>query len=708
MMALAAKDIEKHLGASRRHFQQSPGAMVAEPQPTVSKAHATYRPDVDGLRAIAVLSVMAFHIYRPLLPGGFLGVDVFFVISGFLITRNILGDINRGGFSLAEFYRRRVKRIAPVMLVVVAVTLIASQILQLPEDARATAKSAVFSLASLANVHFWRSLDTSYFAADSRQVPLLHLWSLGVEEQFYLLWPTFLVLVYRPARSRVAFALSMMVIALLSFALGDLLYDRSPAFVYYMLPSRAGELLLGAITAVAVLGHVERRIAASLIPGLATLGAVVLAVSLVVITERQPFPGWRAAFPTSATALLILVGHCRATIWSRLLALRGLVWVGLVSYSAYLWHWPILALFRYGYGEPGPVVGVSAVVLTLLLAWLSYRYIEQPARRSKASVARVVVRQYVIPASVLTVLALLVINADRIGLPLHSASYIGRLSGIRERARPASDFAWVCQRPRITSVELQDPKCVLGSESTAGPEAILWGDSHAAHYVGMIEAFALKGGFRFRNVEVGSCPPLYSEPTPFVESKHLADCIASLAVVRPAIEKYPVVIFSSAWLFYGKGYLDAAFGTVRRLVGEGKIVVLIGEAPWIPGYDRRCPEKALTYPFLACSRAPVPLTTKVAGVNAELRSFADHTPGVRYFEATSYLCPGGLCASHTASGEPVYFDETHLTQAASVELGREIIAHDGLPRAFDFSSQANTDQSPVALPTAGPQTVPQP
>ncbi|HLB08469.1 MAG TPA: acyltransferase, partial [Gemmatimonadaceae bacterium] len=361
------------------------------------RATEAYRPDVDGLRAVAVLSVIFFHLSKPLLPGGFLGVDIFFVISGYLITRNILQGVELGTFSILEFYRRRIKRIAPVMLVVVAFTLIASQLLQLPEDARTTAKSAVFSLASLANVYFWKFQDTSYFAIDSSQIPLLHLWSLGVEEQFYLIWPALLLVTYRATRARRFFGAAAAVAAA-SFLMGDLLYDRAPSFVYYMLPTRAGELLMGALVAIAVVRQVERRIASAAIPAIATIGAVVLVASFFLINEQQPFPGWRAVPPTAATALLILAGHCRDNAWSRVLAWRPLVWVGLISYSAYLWHWPLLSLYRYGYGEPSIIAGGVIFVSTLALAWLTFRFVEQPTRRSSASLSRVFVRQYALPA----------------------------------------------------------------------------------------------------------------------------------------------------------------------------------------------------------------------------------------------------------------------------------------------------------------------
>lgn len=665
-------------------FLRAPLAIRAQVPSSSKDDRAGYRPDVDGLRAVAVLSVLLFHLNKLVLPGGFLGVDIFFVISGFLITRNILQDVERGQFSIAEFYRRRIKRIAPVMLAVVAVTFFASQLLLLPEDAQKTARSTVFSLASLANVYFWKYQDRTYFALDSAQIPLLHLWSLGVEEQFYLLWPVLLVVFYRPVRTKALLA-SAAIVAALSFLMGDILYDVDPSFVYYMLPTRAGELLLGVFVALAVMRQVERRIRPSWAPLIATGGALVLAASLFLVTEHQRFPGWRAILPTAATASLILAGHCGENFWSRLLAIKPLVWVGLLSYSAYLWHWPLLALFRYGYGEPGPAFAAVAVVVTLLLAWLSYRYIEQPARRSSAPLLRVLTQQYLLPAGALVVLALVVIHPERLGVAISSESYRLHLNNVRDGTRPAFQFDWICQRQRITPDDVRNPRCVVGRDSSDAPTAVLWGDSHAAHYVGMVEAFARSAGFRFRNVEIGSCPPLYGDPTPFVDAKRAADCRASLALVRSVVDEFPVVIMSSAWVDYqsrSPGYLATVFETIDTLARENKLVIVLGEVAWIPGYDRRCREKALSYPFLRCPEVSVPLSPAVAEVNGRLKGFAEHTEHVRYFDANAYLCPDGVCTAFGPTGEPRYFDEKHLALMASAKLGREIIRREGVPRVF--------------------------
>ncbi|MGH8656183.1 MAG: acyltransferase family protein [Gammaproteobacteria bacterium] len=609
---------------------------------------------------------------------------MFFVISGFLITRNILEDHERGRFSIADFYRRRVKRIAPAMLVVVAVTLAVSQLIFLPEDAETAAESALWAVLSLANVYFWLHQDTSYFAADSAETPLLHLWSLSVEEQFYVFWPLLLLLLYRPKHGK-RFAAVTLVVAIGSFFLGQLLFAGDPLFVYYMLPTRAGELLLGALVSFAVLRGVEKRITAGIANSMAFIGFVLTIGALFSLSKEAVFPGLRAFPPAFGTALLILAGHCSDNWLTRALALRPMRWVGLVSYSAYLWHWPLLAAVRYGHTQIGLVSGVVIFVGTFVLAWITYTYIEQPARRSSAPLLGVFTRQFLVPGGALLVLALGAMYADGFGLRWFSKDYRSRLAAVRGETRPAYQYEYVCQRQRILAKDTVDERCVVGADSTEPPVGILLGDSNAAHLVGMLGAFAAKGGFRLRNVAHGSCPPLRSDPKPFVSAKHELDCRESLEAVRPAIDSYSVVVISAAWSSYYKQsheFRAAFFETVQDLTRNGKLVVLIGQVPEIANYDRRCREKALSYSFMQCPHVSATTPPDFMEPNASLRAFAERTENVEFFDVTPYLCSSGSCPAFGPRGNPLYYDHSHLTLAASWELGSQILSRDGLPEPF--------------------------
>ncbi len=651
---------------------------------SVTKPTQEYRPDVDGLRAVAVLSIVLFHMNKTLVPGGFVGVDIFFVISGFLISLNILRDLEQGRFSLVDFYRRRVKRIAPAMLVVVTVTLVAAQLLLRPVDAERSAEAALWSVFSLANVYFWLHLDTTYFAAATSERPLLHLWSLGVEEQFYILWPLLLLLLYRRPRTR-SFFFAAGLVALGSFLLGEYLFERSPSFVYYMLPARAGELLVGALVALAVLRGAKQRVPAAVVAPMAVIGLLLLVASMTWLSAERVFPGLRAVPPTLGTAFLILAGHCGSSWPSRLLGLRPLVWLGLISYSVYLWHWPLLAFLRYGRAEIDVLTGSVVFAVTVLLAWITYHYVERPARLSQESAARIFSRQYAIPAGLLALAAFGMMRIDGYGIRWLSDDYKASLAAIRDQTRSTREYDYVCQRARITLTDATDDRCVVGVDSAAAPEALLWGDSNAAHYVGMIGVFAKQAGFRFRNLATESCPPIHGDPEAFVPARRLADCRDSAEIVRPVVNAFEVVIISASWTTYqerSEEFLDAFFDTVRVLVDQGKLVVLIGKAPVIPGYDRRCREKALSYPFLECPRPSSPLLETISAVNARIEDFAKKTPSVEYFDVTPYVCPNGVCTAFGASGNPIYYNRSHLTMAGSWELGNDILRRDGVPFPF--------------------------
>jgi peptidoglycan/LPS O-acetylase OafA/YrhL len=570
------------------------------------------------------------------------------------------------------------------MFAVVLGTLLASHWLLLPEDARGVARSAVFSLLSLANVHFWLHQDQGYFAADSREQPLLHLWSLGVEEQFYLVWPLILLLVGSRWRSR-RFNWAAVAVAAASFLSGDLLFARDPSFVYYLLPTRAGELLVGALVATTLLHGMSRVPSRRLLNAAAASGAMLVAASLFLLSESDVFPGVRALAPTGGTAILLLAGHLGGNAVSRALAWRPMVAVGLISYSVYLWHWPLLALYRYGYGEVSGVAAPVLFSLSLVLGWASYAWIERPTRALRVSAGRAIAFGYAVPAAAMSAVALFLIYGLRMGVPLYTEPYLAQLETLRERTRPAFQFDYVCQRQRLRPRDLADKACVVGAAGGGEPRALLWGDSNAAHYIGLLASVAERADFRFRNVEIGSCPPIFADPLPFVEARRLADCRESLEMVRPVVESFPVVIVAASWTTYqarSATFLQTIQDTVKALTASGKLVVVLGKVPIVEGYDRRCPEKALTFPFLECPAPKAVLTEDIAAANRALRRFAEQEANVSYFEITPYLCTNGRCDASAPDGEPLYYDSSHLSMAASWRLGQELLASHGVPAVF--------------------------
>jgi peptidoglycan/LPS O-acetylase OafA/YrhL len=337
-------------------------------------APLAYRPDIDGLRAVAVTAVVAFHVVPGHLPGGFFGVDVFFVISGYLISALILQQHAEGRFTFAGFYGRRIKRLLPALAVVLAATLAAGWWVLLPDEYRALGQDAAGSAAFIANVVLWS--EAGYFFQPDR-TPLLHLWSLGVEEQFYLVWPGMLWLAWRRR-----WPLEPVVLALmgLSFALNiHLTYaDRSTAFFSPL--TRAWEFLLGAWVACRARRTGAGAERARLVDDLRALAGLVLVLApLLHVTGERAVPGWWAVGPTAGTALLIAAGP-RASINRVVLASRPFVAVGLISYPLYLWHWPALSLTAMVESPPSMAGRVGAALVSVVLAWMTWRWLEAPVR----------------------------------------------------------------------------------------------------------------------------------------------------------------------------------------------------------------------------------------------------------------------------------------------------------------------------------------
>jgi peptidoglycan/LPS O-acetylase OafA/YrhL len=362
---------------------QTPKSQAAKAQtksaaPAASHlTHPKYRADIDGLRAIAVLSVVGFHAFPKLVHGGFIGVDIFFVVSGFLISTILYGSLERNSFDFIEFYSRRIRRIFPALLVVLIAALTVGWIVLLSDEYKQFGKHLAGGAGFVSNLVLWK--ESGYFDNAAETKPLLHLWSLGIEEQFYIIWPFLLWAAWKSKLNLLAITVT---IAVVSFAVNmNKAYSDSVAD-FYSPQTRFWELLIGAALAYAALyrkawfADSESRL-----PNVqSALGAILIAASLLFITRDKAFPGWWAALPTLGAALLISAGP-RAWLNRTILSNRVLVWLGLISFPIYLWHWPLLAFPRIVNGEtPSDAVRLSAVLLSIVLASMTYLLVEKPLR----------------------------------------------------------------------------------------------------------------------------------------------------------------------------------------------------------------------------------------------------------------------------------------------------------------------------------------
>ncbi|MGH6862152.1 MAG: acyltransferase family protein, partial [Phyllobacterium sp.] len=560
-----------------------------------------YRPDIDGLRAVAVLSVVFYHINNSWVPGGYVGVDIFFVISGFLITRNIWSELQVGEFSLADFYLRRIRRIAPAFLAVTATTLAAGAFLLLPADLLRLSASAVWASLSAANIYYWKHLDTGYFAAASAEEPLLHMWSLGVEEQFYLLWPAVLMLLMLASRRKWVLIAGTTLICMGSFAIAELTNVSAPKFAYYMLPARAGELMMGALLAFYAGARKEQEGLPSgwwlwLGEVSSVCGLGLIGFSLWWLDDSSLFPGVNAVFPCLGAMLVILSGHMGSRLTGVLLTPRPAVYIGLISYSLYLWHWPILAFIRYFYGEVSLDHAVIALVAMLALSVASYHFVERPARRTRMARSRQVMVMLVIPVSVVALAAGLLVRSDGLkSLIESSGQYTASMDSLNRQTSAANRDAYPCMDSKLSiAATLGSGRCVLGARSdgqTISPKVFLWGDSNAGHYVGALEAISEHDGFSFRYVALSTCPALFG-PGNFGASYARDRCAAFRESVRRYLlgSKIDTVVLASSWTVHQRipEFKKALDRTIEELQSTGKRVILLGQVPGFGGYNKDC------------------------------------------------------------------------------------------------------------------------
>jgi len=631
-----------------------------------------YRPDIDGLRALAVLAVTIFHFNKQWLPGGFVGVDIFFVISGFLITGIIYGK--DAGFSFADFYGRRVRRILPAAIFVTAVTLLAGSILFLPADVKNLSGSAIAAALSAANVYFWLFLDTSYFAPSSETVPLLHMWSLGVEEQFYMVWPALMIIAMRLGGKSMLVA-SAVVIAIASFAISEYYVTRDPSFAYYMLPSRAGELLIGALL---FLWQDSRRVSAAVASFAGLLGLALIIGSLAVLDEKGGFPGIRSIIPSVGTALLILGGSNQAGLLAKTLANPVARAIGFRSFSLYLWHWPVLAFYRYAYGEPTLAGGIACALLMWTLTELSYRLIETPFR--SYSPRWLITKATPIFATSLAVIAASYVLVQNKGLwPSASGkTYLTQLNQLDFNTKAASKFPFNCQMFKNDPKLWTQDRCLIGDKSQP-VETLLWGDSNAAHYVGYLKAVAENAHFAVRNISHSSCPPA-RELTGLVPPAQQLSCQEFNDKAFAESKNYRTVIIGAAWESYAKANGKARFEkTVAELASNGNQVIIALNVPVFEELDRMCSAKSIRFPGMDCASKSTFASTSDSETNVYLMELASRYPNVSTFGVRDQVCENGICSAYQ-DGALLYYDRGHLSMVGSELIGREVIETGTLPQ----------------------------
>ena len=625
---------------------------------------STYRSDIDGLRAIAILSVVGYHIGIPGTGGGYVGVDIFFVISGYLITSIISREIDNGNFSLIRFYERRVRRILPALAVVLIATLIWGWFSLLPAEFADFSKSLLTAIVSCSNIFF--SQQSGYFDGPRDMKPLLHTWSLGVEEQFYVVLPLILIVIYRSWRNRRKVWIAS--IAFVSFAISAVGVVYFPIGAFFRLESRAWELMCGSLLAIGMFpiirGTVGRNLASA-------SGLLMILIAIAKYDDFTPFPGIAALLPCAGCMLVISAGQSGASIVRRILSLPQVAFVGLISYSLYLWHWPILVYARIhplswmSVGRP-----YSRVILLFdmfMIAILSWRFVEMPFRSGAHAPSR---RPLFVTAALtygaLATFSLAVIGAR--GAPARFTPEAARIASFEaEGGDRLAEREGTCLvgGPNSSGINVKD--CL--TEDASRPNFLLFGDSHAAHlWYGLSRQFP---ELNIMQATAATCKPLIQVKKAEPYCQNLRDMIFAKYLASHHVDG---VILSGAWTPSDMAPLAGTLDLFQKL---GAKVYLVGPNP---GYDESLPR--LLVQSVMMRDASIPERHLAHGawtLDRTMRRLADQKQLSGYISLVTAMCPNDKCIEYAEPLIPTESDANHFTAGGSLVIAKNIRALHGLP-----------------------------
>ncbi|QTE28924.1 acyltransferase family protein [Pengzhenrongella sicca] len=672
----------------KRLLPRAGSGSAAAAAPPTRPGSGGFRPDIEGLRAVAVALVVLYHARLPGLTGGYVGVDVFFVISGFLITSHLSAELTRTGrVAFGRFYARRMRRILPASFVVLAATVVAAVVVMPPLRVPSMVKDAIATALYFPNVRFARQ-GTDYLAGDTPS-PLQHYWSLGVEEQFYLLWPLLLVIVtllVRRSQRRLVAALGLIVAG--SFALNLVVMQFSTVWAFFLLPTRAWELGVGGLVALAIPWLRRRRVSRA--PILGVVGLALVIGSAIAFDDTTTFPGFAAAVPVIGCALALAGGTQNDGIAGRMLRTAPFQSLGRLSYSVYLWHWPLLILVESRLAGPLPLAGSLALaVLALPLAALTYRYVEDPVRHLPLLTAAPAARTLLAGLAGSLVIVILAMGLGRwsAGQPLATATPAPS-TGLT--APPAfTPVVPTNMRPSLRGVAADQPiayadRCQLESTASALRDCpygdvtsdrvvALFGDSHATQWLPALDSLGKAQGFRVQLYAKSGCPSAEVAQTRAEDD----NCVTYRRLALAAIEADPpelVILSNAGQQFWADSSTAAAqwragLAATLEALPPSSAQLIIGTTPSFAVGAPTC--LSIHLADAGVCGAARDLVVDPERLDDEQSIAAAH--GAGYFPAVDYLCTTDRC--ETIEGDILlYRDEHHLTTVASVDLADELDA----------------------------------
>lgn len=679
------------------HAPESAAAPLARPSAAPPLTRQKYRADVDGLRAIAVLAVIGFHAFPAWVRGGFVGVDIFFVISGYLISTIIFKNLEQdGGFSFSEFYARRIKRIFPALILVLGSVYAFAWFALLPDEFKQLGKHIATGAGFVSNLAFWQ--EAGYFdnAADTK--PLLHLWSLGIEEQFYIIWPLTLYLAWR---RRIGLLSVCLALGLASFVLNVAGVHNYSVATFYSPAARIWELVVGALVAYR---HCQERSDVAIHAGMPTLqncqsliGLGLIASAVTFIDKTRAFPGWWALLPVVGAGLIIWAGPA-AWFNRKVLAHPALVWVGLISFPLYLWHWPLLSLARIVESAPPSLeIRISVIAASFLLAWLTYTLLEKPIRFGRRSQAKVLAL-----CACAVLLALLgYATYSRAGLAF-------RLKGLDQAAGQFEAPKFEAER-RLCHEKYPDYKgsCILrpGTSAGAGRAFIFLGDSHsealaagfiARHPEHTVTSFATGGCLAFIGVErfnqdgALGCTKLLDPALGYLASGADNSTVVITDRFAAYISGTGFGELENSTLVPGHlhiqapgprtqakdGSYDAIFATGLRetldfLKQHNRPTVFVHQAPEL-GFDPKvCVKRPLRFAVQNCQVPRQQVEQRQAAYRAAVNTVLADFPQVTVLDPLPLLCDEEHCYA-TKNQQLLYRDSDHLNPVGAGLLAARI------------------------------------
>jgi peptidoglycan/LPS O-acetylase OafA/YrhL len=628
-------------------------------------APPSYRPDIDILRAIAVLSVLCFHWDIPPFLGGFVGVDVFFVISGFLITQLIFHEIQAGKFSFARFYERRIRRILPALYAVIAVTGFAAWYLLLPPQFIDFARSIIAVTLFSSNILFWQ--EAGYFDAPALTKPLLHTWSLSVEEQFYLIFPALLVVLFKRSTNSVATRNSVAAILVLagsSFAYNTWQLNVAPSSAFYLSPGRAWEFLMGSLLAVGNIPTIRTRFVEF---SVASIGIAMIITAAVRFTSKTPFPGMSALLPCVGTVLCIWANTNRNPGRIERALTRVPIFYGKISYSLYLWHWPIWLFARLWLRPDGDFPATTKLAIFALasaLSFVTFRLVEQPFRKFNMVGRRLLFVSGGIASASLLLVGIAGVELG--GFPSRIPPEVAALANYALYPRSGPYRENVCfLQPFQKIAEYDVDKCA--TPKVGMRNVLLLGDSLAAQYLPGLQQVTINRHVVILQANSASCAPFIG-----LSQAALPSCDAMNLLVRNLLNKsqLDVVILSANWTVYSEilGY-DRFLALLRKTIAEvPRDVRIILFGPSIQ-YEEALPQLLASFALRSINQLDLPRLVKSAIFDLDRRMKADFaaTPNLNYVSILTANCPDQRCPMMIGK-IPMQWDAVHLTVPGSEQV----------------------------------------